>query len=261
VFVFSFQQMMNRNWAIFFACLAVLSIKDAFINGQHGHGHKHGDNSAEDFSEFDDTNEPGAHKYTKEANEGFGDNEGEEDVEIRDPSGYADTGKPFTVPLNSPPVKFSYCVSCGYRQAFDQFTQIINEKFPGMVISGENFPPAAPKAILAQVLSITKMALIVSIIFNRNPFDIIGIQTPGFYNWMTQNKVSACMMLFMFSNSLEGMLMSTGAFEIYLGEELIWSKLESGRVPSPVELIQAIESHLQLGGAKLGSDTFGIDSD
>ena len=49
------------------------------------------------------------------------------------------------------------------------------------------------------------------------------------------------------------------AFEIYLGDELIWSKLEAGRVPSPVELIQAIESHLQIAGANvgLGSDTFG----
>uniref|UniRef100_A0A914YWX0 SelT-like protein n=1 Tax=Panagrolaimus superbus TaxID=310955 RepID=A0A914YWX0_9BILA len=177
---------MNRNWAIFFACLAVLSIKDAFINGHV----KHGDNSAEDFAEFDDE-KPRHNQYTKEANEGFDDdneNGNEEDVEIRDPSGYADTGKPFTVPLNSPPVKFSYCVSCGYRQAFDQFTQIINEKFPGMVIEGGNYPPIFWKSILAQVLSITKMALIVSIIFNRNPFDIIGIQTPGFYNWMTQTK-------------------------------------------------------------------------
>lgn len=28
--------------------------------------------------------------------------------------------------------------------------------------------------------------------------------------------------MFMLSNSIEGMLMSTGAFEIYLGEEQIW---------------------------------------
>ena len=106
------------------------------------------------------------------------------------------------------------------------------------------------------------MVFIVSLIFNRNPFESLGMRTPGFFVWMTQNKVSACMMLFLFSNSIEGMLMSTGAFEIYLGDELIWSKLESGRIPSPTELIQAIESHLELNGAKLASGTsFGIDSD
>ena len=98
--------MMNRNWAIFLAVIAILSIKDAFINGHV----KHSDNSAEDFSEFDD--ESGKHKYTKEANEGFNNNndnfENDDEVEIRDPSGYADSGTPFTVPLNSPPIKFSY---------------------------------------------------------------------------------------------------------------------------------------------------------
>lgn len=55
------------------------------------------------------------------------------------------------------------------------------------------------------------------------------------------------------------MLMSTGAFEIYLGNEQIWSKLESGRVPSPAELIQAIDSHLAIGGAKVG-ENFGFES-
>lgn len=73
---------------------------------------------------------------------------------------------------------------------------------------------------------------------------------------MLGNKLSACLMLFMFSNSIESMLMSTGAFEIYIGEEQIWSKIESGRVPSPTELIQAIDSHLAIHGAKVGDFGF-----
>ena len=67
---------------------------------------------------------------------------------------------------------------------------------------------------------------------------------------MLTNKLSACLMLFMFSNSIEQMMMSTGAFEIYIGNERIWSKLESGRVPNPGELIQVIDDHLAILGAK-----------
>lgn len=44
------------------------------------------------------------------------------------------------------------------------------------------------------------------------------------------------------------MLQSTGAFEIYIENERIWSKLESGRVPSPPELFQAIDSHISIRG-------------
>jgi selT/selW/selH-like putative selenoprotein len=92
----------------------------------------------------------------------------------------------------------------------------------------------------------------------RNPFTSLGMNTPGIYNWMLSNKLSACLMLFMFSNSIESMMLSTGAFEIYIGEDQIWSKLESGRVPSPAELMQAIDSHLAIQGAKVGD--FGFDS-
>ena len=66
----------------------------------------------------------------------------------------------------------------------------------------------------------------------------------------------------MLSNSVEGMLTATGAFEIYIGDEIIWSKLESGRVPSPAELFQAIDSHLAItgrGGLSGVADGFGFD--
>lgn len=93
------------------------------------------------------------------------------------------------------------------------------------------------------------------ILSGRDPFPSLGMPTPAVFNWMVSNKLSACLMLFMLSNTVEGMLMSTGAFEIYFGNDLIWSKLESGRVPSPLELIQAIDSQLVIGGnsANIGS--------
>uniref|UniRef100_A0A7E4V1X3 SelT-like protein n=1 Tax=Panagrellus redivivus TaxID=6233 RepID=A0A7E4V1X3_PANRE len=246
---------MNRNWAIFFAILAVFSVRDAFINGEQQQKPAAA-NSGEDFSEFDE--EPVHETYTKTANDP---SEFDDEVEIRDPTDSAGHGQAFHVPLTAPPVRFSYCVSCGYRQAFEQFSQIITEKFPGIVIEGGNYPPSAVKSIIAQVIGILKIGIIASIIFNRNPFETFGLATPSIYTWMTTNKVSACMMLFMFSNSIESTLMSTGAFEIYVGDELIWSKIESGRVPSPTELIQAIQSQLQLAGTKLagGSDAFELD--
>lgn len=74
------------------------------------------------------------------------------------------------------------------------------------------------------------------------------------------------LIIFNFVNKIEskilGMLMSTGAFEIYIGEEQIWSKLESGRPPSPGELIQSIDSYLAIKGDKISTGSlFGFDSD
>ncbi|KHJ94490.1 selT/selW/selH selenoprotein [Oesophagostomum dentatum] len=75
---------------------------------------------------------------------------------------------------------------------------------------------------------------------------------PAILRWAQSNKISACMMLFLMTNMVESTLLATGAFEIFLDKEQIWSKLESGRVPSPQELIQMIDSQLELSGKGLG---------
>jgi len=108
------------------------------------------------------------------------------------------------------------------------------------------------------VIGIGKIGLIVMVVMGRDPFQSLGMATPAVFAWMLSNKLSSCLMLFMLSNSIEGMLMSTGAFEIYFGEEQLWSKLESGRVPSPAELIQAVDSHLAIRGQGAQGRAFGF---
>ncbi|KAK7486484.1 hypothetical protein BaRGS_00022285 [Batillaria attramentaria] len=56
----------------------------------------------------------------------------------------------------------------------------------------------------------------------------------------------ACLMLFFISNAIEGQMISTGAFEISYNDVPIWSKLESGRIPSPHEMFQMVEN-MQMG--------------
>jgi len=243
---------MNQVCTIILVVFAILSLRDIFINGQAKH---HEDDEAS-FKEFDD--EPDHDKYSQDAQQNI--EVDDENIEIRTPSGFGGGGKGLGTPIDMPPLRFSYCVSCGYKQAFDQFSQIVRDKYPGILIEGANYPPTQIKALLAQFIGIAKIALIVMIIMGRDPFPSLGMPTPSIYTFMLNNKLSACLMLFMLSNTLEGMLMSTGAFEIYVGNDLIWSKLESGRVPSPQELIQSIESHLELKGSKtLGaSESFGF---
>ncbi|GIY36080.1 thioredoxin reductase-like selenoprotein T homolog CG3887 [Caerostris darwini] len=79
------------------------------------------------------------------------------------------------------------------------------------------------------------------VLANFNPFVAMGTVTPAFFVWMTQNKLYACLMVFFLSNTLEGQLISTGAFEIIFNDVPIWSKIETGRLPSPPELFQIIE--------------------
>jgi selT/selW/selH-like putative selenoprotein len=110
-----------------------------------------------------------------------------------------------------------------------------------MAVVGENYSPGTLKASFAKALSIIKMGLLICLLFGQNPFPFFSISTPRIYLWALQNKMYACLMIFFFSNSLESYLISTGAFEISVNDVPLWSKLETGRVPSANEFIQMLQ--------------------
>uniref|UniRef100_A0A5S6QVU7 Selenoprotein T n=1 Tax=Trichuris muris TaxID=70415 RepID=A0A5S6QVU7_TRIMR len=102
---------------------------------------------------------------------------------------------------------------------------------------------------LAQILSGLKFLLILAIISGFDPATTFHVNPPSAYTWALQNKVSACLTLFFISNMIENQLLSTGAFEIFLNDVPVWSKLDVGRVPQPFELFDIIESHLSFNHA------------
>ncbi|KAJ1346982.1 hypothetical protein KIN20_001916 [Parelaphostrongylus tenuis] len=176
----------------------------------------------------------------------------EEHLEQREGSHFSSVKPKILTKRKLRSLRFLYCISCGYKQAYEQFSMAVHEKYPEMPIEGSNYPADKWKEYLAHTINILKIAAIAVIITGRNPFLSIGMAEPAILQWAQSNKISACMMLFLLTNMIESTLMSTGAFEIYLDKEQIWSKLESGRVPSPQELIQIIDSQLELFGKGLG---------
>jgi len=125
---------------------------------------------------------------------------------------------------------------------FEQFAQLVRTHYPDLEVVGENYPPPPTKALIARILSMVKMALLVCLIFGQNPFVLLNIPTPAVYSWALSNKMYACLMIFFFSNSIESSLISTGAFEISINDVPLWSKLETGRLPSANEFIQMLQT-------------------
>jgi len=148
----------------------------------------------------------------------------------------------------TPTIKFMFCYSWGYRNAFEQMSQAIRDRYPGLQVEGGNFPPPPLKQIIAQTLGALKFVFIMILIVGQNPFDYINIATPEAFTWALENKVYACMMIFFMSNMIETQLISTGAFEIDFNGISMWSKLQTGRIPSAQELFQMIESNMEMAG-------------
>ncbi|KFB52536.1 selenoprotein T [Anopheles sinensis] len=140
---------------------------------------------------------------------------------------------------------FLYCYSCGYRKAFDDYYNIIREKYPEITIRGSNYDPSGFNMLLSKVMLVTKLLLIIVLMSNYDIGRYIGHPFAGWWRWCTNNKMYASMMIFFLGNTLEAQLISSGAFEITLNDVPVWSKLETGRFPAPNEMFQIIDSHLQ----------------
>lgn len=91
---------------------------------------------------------------------------------------------------------------------------------------------------------VAKMLLILCILSNTQIFGIFNRAPSPWWSWCMQNKLYACMMIFFLSNTIEGQLVSSGAFEISLNDIPVWSKLETGRIPHPPELFLIIDNTL-----------------
>lgn len=128
---------------------------------------------------------------------------------------------------------------------FEQYAQALHERFPSLTIVGDNYPPPFMRASIAQFIGIAKFILIGLVVTGFNPFPSLNMDTPNIFTWALENKLYAGLMLFFISNAIEGQLISTGAFEILYNDVPIWSKLETGRIPSPSEMFQMIENNVR----------------
>lgn len=73
------------------------------------------------------------------------------------------------------------------------------------------------------------MLVIVAIVSGVNIFDLVGKDTPNWWSWCTSNKIYACLVVFFGSNMVEGMLISTGAFELLFNGKILTIKLFSSK--------------------------------
>ncbi len=74
---------------------------------------------------------------------------------------------------------------------------MLHRKHPLLSVVGDNFHPPPWRLRLSQLLSFAKIALIVAVVGNVDPFPFLGIdQTPNWFLWLASNKLYGCLMVF-----------------------------------------------------------------
>ena len=72
-------------------------------------------------------------------------------------------------------------------------------------------------------------------------FNKLGMTPPAIYNGLKEKKFIVIMGAMFIGNNLSNMLVSSGAFEVYLDNQIIFSKLATSRMPTPQEIENALE--------------------
>lgn len=152
-------------------------------------------------------------------------------------------------PLSSgsvPTIKVLYCHSCGYRQAFEDLARKLTVQFPTLNVVGEYHKPGWIRSQVANLVFLLKIGFFVMLYTRFDPFNYFRMETPRFWNTILENKVAASVMTLLLASSIENSMMSTGAYEVYFNGMPIWSKIDTGRIPTFPEIVNIISNHLSL---------------
>ncbi|CAN8248435.1 unnamed protein product [Cochlearia groenlandica] len=123
--------------------------------------------------------------------------------------------------------------------------KMLETAFPSLDVILANYPPPAPKRLLAKVVPVAQMGVIGMIVAGDHVFPMIGItHPPAWFHSLRANRFGSMASTWLFGNFLQSYLQSSGAFEVHCNGVLVYSKLKEGRFPGEIELRDLISRTL-----------------
>ncbi len=103
-------------------------------------------------------------------------------------------------------------------------------------ITGGNHPPSFLASVLVNAATAAQIGGVALLFFGQQIFPVFGMdQPPAWYNDLRENQMQVFIGLFLMSSLAQNMA-ATGAFELVLNDQVIFSKLQSGRMPNIEEI-------------------------
>lgn len=98
--------------------------------------------------------------------------------------------------------------------------------------------------MLAKVATFAQYGVIILNLFGDKIFGYLQKPYPTWYLKMKENKWTVFIIAFLGGNMANSYLTNTGAFELYVNNKLIFSKIATGRQPSQDEILAMVEKAL-----------------
>lgn len=148
-----------------------------------------------------------------------------------------------------------------------QIRKAFQHKYPHIPIMGSNFEPSSQKKTAANMVKLATYSAIGLTIGGDQLFQFLGTQPPAagsslgdVYKAMRENKFYTCAGSYFVGNTISENMLSTGAFEIYYDGKLVFSKLQTGRLPRIDEIMTNMDHAIGSGDSfftqKIGLDAY-----
>jgi len=130
-----------------------------------------------------------------------------------------------------------------------QIKQFLEEQFPELrgKISGGNFPPPPYVFYLQQLITILHIATLAACFLGERFFTLIPFvrTTPFWYASLKEYPMQTFVAIFVIVPSIVSSAATSGAFEIALDGELVWSRIQTGQFPDGAQLIALFRQALK----------------
>lgn len=105
-----------------------------------------------------------------------------------------------------------------------------------MRMEGYEWKADAQNQMIATGIQYLQLFIICASLMGKAICNGVRVPVPGFVEILDGSKIQFCLGTFFIGNMVQGNLLSTGAFEIFVNNELVYSKLATGEMPTMLEL-------------------------
>ena len=129
-------------------------------------------------------------------------------------------------------INILYCVAWSYKSTFDSIRRYVMSKNPGVIVTGSEYPAPMLNQYLATFLTYFQFGFVLFIMMGSQIFAYFGMEVPQICRKIEENRFMYGIGAFFIGNMIRNQLITTGAFEIFFDNELVFSKLQSNQIPS-----------------------------
>lgn len=127
---------------------------------------------------------------------------------------------------------------------FRQLKQFLEENFPELNgrVQGELYAPPSYAVLLERIVSSVQIFAMLCIFLGDSVWNMVPFVQgpPEFYFQLKQNPMAGIGLVFFVLPSVARSIGTTGAFEVIVDDVVIFSKLEQGRMPSAVDVLDGL---------------------